>query len=287
MRLVIIAMLPLVIGLAQPIVSAAAPADEEVTVGLPPASLGHWYKPDNKRQVWLHTMFSLRRAMQAVSEYGALQDREHLQAWATKLVKKYRSIGDMVPEWKDELELEWADKLLAAAEAMDVAAVQRAQRKIGVSCNACHREYRAVAAALYRSPDFGKVLVEDSETLEELPYPKFMNGLSYSLNRIKIALGDGRNDAALVAVGQLQTRMADLGEGCVACHKQGGQRDWILGDSAEKRLQELQAAISDNRVRDGMMTLGGWRLRSVHVATVSTVPWPICVGSLPRCELRL
>jgi len=250
----IVTMLSLLVGLAQP---AAFAADEEVTLSLPPASLGQWYKPANKRQVWLHTMFSLRRSMQAVSEYAALEDREHLQAWAAKLVKKYRSIGDMVPEWQDELELEWADKLVAAAGTMDVDTIQRAQRKIGVSCSGCHREYRAVVAMLYRSPDFGKVLVEDSETLEELPYPKFMNGLSYSLNRIKIAFGDGRPDAALDAVEQLRTRLADLGEGCVACHKDGGQRDWVLGASAEKRLKELQAAIGDNRRRDGMMTLGG------------------------------
>jgi cytochrome c553 len=249
-----VTMLSLLVGLAQP---AAFAADDEVKISLPPASLGQWYKPANKRQVWLHTMFSLRRAMQAVSEYAALEDREHLQAWVVKLVKKYRSIGDMVPEWQDELELEWVDKLVAAAAAMDAATVQRAQRKIAVSCTGCHREYRAVVAMLYRSPDFGKVLVEDSETLEELPYPKFMNGLSYSLNRIKIAFGDGRPDAALDALGQLQTRLADLGEGCAACHKDGGQRDWILGESAEKRFQELQAAISDKRQRDGMMTLGG------------------------------
>lgn len=43
-------------------------------VKVPPSSLSQWYKPENKRQVWLHNMFKLRREMQAVEFYAQNQD---------------------------------------------------------------------------------------------------------------------------------------------------------------------------------------------------------------------
>ena len=52
-----------------------ASADNRVSIDTPPASLEKWYKPANKRQVWLHTMFRLRREMQAISEYAEQNDK--------------------------------------------------------------------------------------------------------------------------------------------------------------------------------------------------------------------
>ena len=43
----------------------------EVNFNKPPSTIAQWYKPANKRQVWLHTMFRLRREMQAMGEYAA------------------------------------------------------------------------------------------------------------------------------------------------------------------------------------------------------------------------
>ena len=49
-------------------------AEPMVSLKKPPASLEQWYKPANKRQVWLHTMFRLRREMQAIAEYAKQDD---------------------------------------------------------------------------------------------------------------------------------------------------------------------------------------------------------------------
>ena len=54
---------------------APAFADTPVSLATPPASLEKWYKPANKRQVWLHTMFRLRREMQAIREYAKQNNR--------------------------------------------------------------------------------------------------------------------------------------------------------------------------------------------------------------------
>ena len=53
------------------LVTGSAGAQAEKALMLPPTSLAQWYKPANKRQVWLHNMFKLRRELQAVVEYAS------------------------------------------------------------------------------------------------------------------------------------------------------------------------------------------------------------------------
>ena len=55
--------------------------DRVALIKTPPASLAQWYKPENKRQVWLHNMFKLRREMQAVRLYADNKEDNHLQKW--------------------------------------------------------------------------------------------------------------------------------------------------------------------------------------------------------------
>ncbi len=228
----------------------------EVTVPIPPQSLGQWYKPVNQRQVWLHTMFRLRREMQALIWYNAREDQARLQSWAAKLDRDYRSIGRMVPEWQDELELEWLDRLQAAAAAGDSEAVTRAVRKLRTSCGGCHREYRAVTALRYRTPDFSQVTVEDSETLEEIPYRKAMGRLSTLVNRIKIASVDGDRATGLASLTELSRRMEDLAAGCGGCHRDAAPRERILGPSSRRLLEGLSSSIQGGERKQTGRQLG-------------------------------
>jgi cytochrome c553 len=234
----------------------AAEKESTITLTLPPTSLGQWYKPANKRQVWLHTMFRLRRGMQAVTEYTALGDRERLIKWAGNLAKDYRSIAEMVPEWKDELELEWADRLVSAAEKMDVETIASAQRKLFTSCRGCHSEYRALAAALYRAPDFSSVVVEDQETLEERNYGDTMEGLSTSINRIVIALADERIEAAQTAREQLTNRLNNLAGSCASCHQDDSALQLILGETTQNDLEQLGKLIDSGKIKDSQKLTG-------------------------------
>ena len=220
-------------------------AEEEKTLNLqlPPASLEKWYRPANKHDVWLHTMFRLRREMQAVSEYAALEDSARLKKWLARLEKDYLSIGEMVPEWKDELEDGLLKKMRAAAAAGDLEVLGRWQRKLGKSCQSCHAEYKLTAALLYRAPDFSAVKVESEETLEEEDYSRVMSRLSLLLNRVKIAGEDGRQQAAMDALDQLEQRLADLGGSCSACHKQESAREIILGREAKASLAQVRQGL--------------------------------------------
>lgn len=223
---------------------SAAEKEREITLQLPPDSLGKWYKPANERDVWLHTMFRLRREMQAVTEYAALEETALLKKWLLKLKKDYLSIGEMVPEWKDELEDGVLEKLFAAAGSGDLERLQMAQRKLAKSCQSCHQDYKLTAALRFRAPDFDAVRVESEETMEEEKYSRVMPRLSLLVNRIKIASDDKRTDTAVTALDDLQQRLTDLGGSCAACHKQEQQRERILGKASQDALGKVREGLT-------------------------------------------
>ncbi|MCW8825075.1 MAG: cytochrome c [Gammaproteobacteria bacterium] len=236
--------------------SGVTEEDRGVNLTKPPSSIEQWYKPANKRQVWLHTMFRLRREMQAMGEYAAYKDQPRLLDWSEKFVKDYKSIGTMVPEWKDELENEWADRLLIAAKAGDFEGVGAAQRKIGKSCGGCHKEYRAVTAVLHRGPNFSEVMIEDGETMEERSFKQSMEGLSTAMNRIKIAITDNRFDVATKSHELMSQRLEDLSGSCGACHQTDRQKDYLMGEKNMAKVQNLGELIEAKDVKEAQKSLG-------------------------------
>ena len=237
-------------------ISSAIPGRELPQI---PDSLAAWYRPQNERQRWLHNMFSLRRALQAMEYYGAEQDWPRLQKWTKRLLEHYRRIPEMVPEWADEVELVWATRLERAAAQRDLPGLKRSLRRIKSTCRSCHREYRALVAARFRSPDFSQQKVPDGQGGEQ-DYGRAMKGLSYALNGIKIASEDDRWPSAEKAGAELRERLQRLGEGCGACHRDPTVRTQILGASSQAMLRELEQAI---RARDGRQT--GRQLGTVAV----------------------
>jgi cytochrome c556 len=225
--------------------------------GLPslPDSLSQWYKPQNQRQVWLHTMFSLRRELQAVQEYAAAGDGVHLAKWAGRLAAHYRKLGVMVPEWSDELELGEADALAQAAESGDVSAAAQSARRLARTCRSCHREYRALAAARFRAPDFAVVSTSHGEA--SLTYAQAMEALSRSVNRIKIAADDSRWEAATEALKDLRSRLDSLGGSCNQCHRDEAPRERILGVSSRETLNDLAQALAAHDQGQTGRLLGG------------------------------
>lgn len=242
--------------LHSPVIAEDDYEPEKITLSKPPASIAQWYKPQNKRQVWLHTMFRLRREFQAIGDYAALEDQAGVKKWSQRLVKDYKSIAEMVPQWSDEIDTEWADKLSAAAEQGDNAALAKAQRELGKTCNSCHNEYRAVTAALYRTPDYEDVMVEIEETMEELSYEKVMERLSRDMNRLKIAIEDGHTEKARQSAESLSTGLTDLGSSCASCHQDDYPKERILGEHNQKLLSDLTAGIATAPVKDSQKRLG-------------------------------
>ncbi|MES9900995.1 MAG: hypothetical protein ABW148_18515 [Sedimenticola sp.] len=77
-------------------------------------------------------------------------------------------------------------------------------------------------------------------------YPEVMTLLSKLVNRVKITSEDGRRQAALESVAELERELHLLGESCDSCHKGETPRERFLGREPAKVLQALKESIETN-----------------------------------------
>jgi len=214
-----------------------------VDIELAPDSLRQWYKPENKRNVWQHNMFKLRRELQAIQTYAAEENWSLTSQWAEGFVVHYRKIADMVPEWEDELRLEASDRLLQATKQHDMGALQKALRSLRKNCNSCHRSFRDTVALSYRAPDFSKQEVTDEQG-NHYSYQEYMEELMFDLNSVVIANTDKNYDVALDGLTALRSGIEQLGESCVSCHEDTPEaREYYLGAKTDSLLSTLQQSL--------------------------------------------
>jgi len=218
-------------------------------VKTPPIALSKWYKPENKRQVWLHNMFKLRREMQAVSFYAQEQNSEHLARWVEPLGKHYKKISDMVPSWQKKLDMQAMSALNDASAAKDYSEVALQLSKLQESCDSCHKDYQAITALTYRSADFSTIRVNESTSFSE-----HMNVLTQQVNQIKISAQDGFTEQALSSLNQLNQSMSELGDTCVSCHKK--DRRNYPSEQMSKTLVNLKTALTSGTAKEQGMQLG-------------------------------
>ncbi len=218
-------------------------SDQGAQLSALPESLGQWYKPTNKRQVWLHTMFALRRELQAIEEYAALGERELLAKWSDQFTRHLRSIPEMVPEWRDAIEWDEVERLEHVVAEGALSQVSNSIDRIRRDCRSCHREFRVLAALRYRAPDFSALALDDGEG-GRVDFPTHMERLSLILNRIKIASEDARWESANESLLSLRTELERLATTCPACHADAPPRARILGEASAAVLDQLATAIA-------------------------------------------
>ena len=223
--------------------------DQAGLIKTPPASLAQWYQPENKRQVWLHNMFKLRREMQAVRFYSKNKDSKHLEKWAGRLSEHYLKIAEMVPEWENILDMEAISNLEKNVQALNYQGVSVAMDALDKSCNSCHIDYRAVTATMYRSPDFNSLKISQST-----PFKDHMYKLTEDVNQIKIASGDGMEELALSSLADLKEGIDLLGETCVGCHKKGTQA--YPNDMISKTIDSLEQSLKTGTGKEQGRYLG-------------------------------
>ena len=241
----------------------------EKSISLPPASLAQWYKPANKRQVWLHTMFNLRRELQAIERYAEARDQAHLQKWSDQFLQHYESIQKMVPEWSDELDLEQLGLLKQSVALGAFDEIKRPLGKLKQTCKSCHGEFRVIVAASYRAPDFSGIQVKSAQG--DQSYPDTMERLSTLINQIKIASEDGFYTEAKDALVELRANLGSLGETCDSCHQgEPEAKERFLGQRTYCAMEELQAGLESEDQKLTGRSLGGVavyscaRCHSVH-----------------------
>ncbi|MFV9616813.1 MAG: hypothetical protein ACNYZG_12715 [Gammaproteobacteria bacterium] len=236
--------------------TSPAYADGKVSLKKPPTSLEEWYKPANKRQVWLHTMFRLRREMQAIAGYAEQNDQKSMQKWIKRLDKDYNKIAEMVPEWEKEIKPKLLPELEMFAEKGDMYRLGKTLKMIKRTCDDCHTYYQPLVTATYRSPHYDDIKLKDLNGKTQ-SYKDNMEQLSASVNRVLIALDDKHNPIALQASQKLVDQLQNLGDSCSSCHKDDDYpRERILGKATRQRFEKLQINIKDGQVKDSQKLMG-------------------------------
>ena len=230
-------------------VVAYAHKDKLTVFKTPPASLSQWYKPENKRQVWLHTMFSLRREMQAAQYYASNADSEQLNKWVTKFSEHYLKLGEMVPEWNKLLNHEQIKKLQTSSKSGQLDEVTRQLDLITASCDSCHEDYRVITALKYRAPDFSLLQITPA-----LSFNDHMTTLTQQVNQIKIFAQDGQIGQALSSFSDLSEGLETLGTSCSDCHKKGTKV--FPGTVIKQTMSHLQESLQHGTLKDQGRYLG-------------------------------
>lgn len=223
--------------------------DRAILLKEPPASLAQWYKPENKRHVWLHTMFKLRRERLAIAIYAQQQDAAKLQKWVEKFSQDYEKMATMVPEWANKLDRDALRALQQRSQQQLFKTIPALLTELDDSCDSCHRDYRAVVANRYRAPDFSAITLADGA-----PLPPHMTMLSEQVNRIKIGFVDGDDAAALEALQHLNQGMVVLGDTCIQCHKT--ETPAYPSDAIQQASSQLETALQGGDIRAKGKALG-------------------------------
>lgn len=224
--------------------------DRVILIKSPPASLAQWYKPENERQVWLHTMFKLRREMQAVRFYTDNKETKHLEKWMALLSEDYQKIGEMVPEWKKKLDMEAMIRLQESVRSGRYEYVSHALDDLSEGCETCHKDYRTITATMYRAPDYSLVDIGTSAS-----FKVHMDKLSKQVNQIKIASEDGMQDIALSSLSDLEKGINVLGESCANCHRQQDAKIYP-GKTINKTITSLGESLRTGTLKDQGRDLG-------------------------------
>ena len=215
----------------------------QVLIEIPPESLANWYKPDNKRQVWLHTMFRLRQALQAVEIYVERDDKERLVQWASILHETYATVPDMVPQWRDASRQHLAADILAFAKTAEYQKLYDRIEQLQKACNDCHQKWQAPVTAIYRSPDYHKLKVKTVQG--DQSFIDFMHRVANTLGILKIAREDGELETARKATKTLARQFEELGTTCATCHKEAQSKERILGKTTFETLALLENALTE------------------------------------------
>ena len=226
-----------------------------ITLKKPPEILAKWYKPANKRQVWLHTMFRLRREILAMNDYSAKSQQAGLEKWSQKFIKDYQSIAEMVPQWEEFLYLDKLTELESAVKSKQYSSISTILKKISKSCMHCHDDYQTVATLMFRSPDFNNKIISEGFSGEKISYDDIMVQLSDSVNRINIAIKDGYYSEANELIEPLEQQLEHLSTSCGDCHQEDEVPVKRIMDASNELLPELaeQLELKEQRKSGGKL----------------------------------
>ncbi|MCN4145172.1 MAG: cytochrome c3 family protein [Thiohalomonas sp.] len=235
--------------------------NDTITLKKPPEVLAKWYKPANKRQVWLHTMSRLRREILAMNDYSQQKKQAELEKWSQKFIKDYKSIAEMVPQWEKFLYLDKLSHLENAVKQREYSSIAPILKKISKSCMHCHDDYQTVATLMFRSLDFNNKVIAEGFSGEKISYNDIMKQLSDLVNRINIAIKDAYFSTANEIIEPLEQQLEHLSSSCGDCHQDDEVPVERIMSASASLLPELAEQLELKEQKQSGRKLGEFALK--------------------------
>lgn len=238
--------------------AAAAPAP-----ALPPDSLAKLYPPQAEAPLWLLGMLDLGKVFVAMTNAVDAGDTAAAQAAFEDLSRRYRALGEKVPEWAHYIDEEALEALKAAIDAKPNPAQFR--RDLGkfddAACARCHTAERRNVWYVFDWPKhYADLTVSDPVTETDPPFRDFMFMMAFDLFTVSEQMEAGRTKEAKETAEHLKLRLSMLAGACFACHKE--PRRHLL---TKETIDTMDGAIAD--IDAGRAEAAGQKLDAVGQQT--------------------
>jgi cytochrome c556 len=209
-----------------------------------PARLDDLYPPKAKEPVFLFRMIGLADAFGGFLGDLFENDLPNVPASLEKFKAEYKSVAELVPEWKTRFPLAPVEELEAALKTTDQGKIVSAAQKIGEACTACHIETMARVQHKYDWPDFSAIRVKDPLIGDSVDFQQFMLALDVSYAAIRTDLGQGQAANAQKQYQGFKARFEAMADACGDCHGQD-ERKYYVDESVRRLVEDLGKAVAE------------------------------------------
>jgi cytochrome c556 len=241
-----------------------------------PASLDAHYPPRAPQPVYRFQMIALGSAFTGVISDLLAGDTANAEAGFAAFKALYSDIAKLVPEWQNmypgEPVAAAESALKAAIQAKDPGAYLGAVGKLEPVCGSCHHAYMPAVQHKYHWKDFGKIMVKDPASGQNLPYAHFMQALNLGFSGSWVDLGQGQQENAQKRFQEFNGTFQALKETCEDCHGTSERKYYV--DAASQAMVEaygrsLAVKPADAKKAQGaMMAIGNeicFKCHLVHI----------------------
>jgi cytochrome c556 len=229
-----------------------------------PASLDAHYPPKAPQPVYHFRMLALNSAFTGVISDLLAGDTANAEAGFAAFKALYADIAKLVPEWQNMYPSEPVTAaegaLQAAIQAKDPGPYMGALGKLEPVCASCHHAHMAAAQHKYHWKDFGKIMVKDPASGQNLPYAHFMQALNLGFSGAWVDFDQGQQENAQKRFQEFNGTFQALKETCEDCHGTSERKYYVDAESqamVDAYGRSLTAKPADaKRAQGAMMAVG-------------------------------
>lgn len=211
-----------------------------------PASLDALYPPKAEGPVWLLAMHGMNLPLAGIVVDLNEGDKDGMTADYERFKAEYETTAGLVPEWRDQFDMEPILALGDALKGGDAGTIMAAVEKVGATCHHCHLATMVPVQQKYHWPDFKMISAHDPLSGRDLDFVGLMQMLNGTFSGIAVDLQQGQIENARRQGQAFAALFASMKETCEACHD--AERAYYVDARVQSMVDDLGAALSEAEV---------------------------------------